>query len=163
MKFSTGIIFLSYFCSAISVIEGIIAAKRLNLHPFVQFLSGIIAAFLGSILSNLLLHTATPINPMEVAFTTVIGIVTTRKKSSSQSSFEIPLVLNTFVICSLTIIGYAHGIYLDKPWWICITVSLLSTFGGCFASYVFRIIVSKIVKVYSKHLLKGKLNINKQK
>lgn len=70
---------LAYTGNIVSVIGGILAAKKLGLHPIIQFLSGISTAFFGDMLFRdiILLHTTPYIfnHPIEIVTMVVIDII----------------------------------------------------------------------------------------
>lgn len=128
---------LGYIGNIASVIGGILAAKKLGLHPIMQFLSGISTAFLGDIFFRdiILLHTTPYIfnHPIKIVIIGVIDItvvVWMKKKYLDKKFSRVLCIVNSINIVVVATFGYEQGSATNEPWWFCIVATLVSVCGG---------------------------------
>ena len=113
---TTLISLLSYIGTASSIIEGILTAKKMKLQCFIQFLSGISAAFLGEIfLRDLVLLRTTPAcfaNPLAMTITAtacVFSIIILKNKEPENICPSILCIFNSIGIVGSVAVGYNQG------------------------------------------------------
>jgi len=138
---------LGYIGDIAFVIVGIIAAKKIGLRPFTQFLSGMSTAFFGGIfLRDLgLVSMATQSltmpsifgSPLEIAATAAVGLIVVALLKRSRSNGKLAKPLNTVLcmadsigIAGFAAFGYGRGIQAGAPWWIALACAFATACGG---------------------------------
>lgn len=156
---------LAYTGNIVSVIGGILAAKKLGLHPIIQFLSGISTAFFGDMLFRdiILLHTTPYIfnHPIEIVTMVVIDIIIIvwMKKNYLEKNFSRVLsIVNSISIVIFATFGYERGIAANKPWWFCIVTALVSVCGGGIIAAAIRALGIREWRSFTKTLHENKFH-----
>ena len=154
---------LGYIGNIASVIGGILAAKKLGLHPIIQFLSGISTAFLGDMFFRdiILLHTTPYIfnHPIEIVIIGIIDIavIVWLKKDYLDKKFSRVLcIVNSISIVVYATFGYDRGSVANEPWWFCIVTALVSTCGGEIIAAAIRALGTRKWRYFTKTLNENK-------
>lgn len=107
---------LNYIGTIAFIIGGTLIAKKMELHCFLQFLSGISTAFFGGIfLRDLILLQTTPAlldNPLEIAIASAICIFTImvlKHREPRNISLSILCLFDSIGIVGSTATGYTQG------------------------------------------------------
>lgn len=114
MYTTTTLIFLfSYIGTITSAIVGTLTAKKMELHWFLQFLSGISAAFFGEVLlRDLILLKTTPTvcnNPLEIVITIavcILSIIVLKHKEPGKICLSILCILDSIGIVGSVTVSY---------------------------------------------------------
>lgn len=154
---------LGYIGNIVSVIGGIFTAKKLGLHPIIQFLSGISTAFLGDMFFRdiILLHTTPYIfnHPIEIITMVVIDIsviVWMKKKNLDKKFSKVLSIVNPISIVIFAILDYERSISAREPWWFCIVTVWGSICGGEIIAVAIRALGTREWRYFTKTLNENK-------
>ena len=153
----TLIALLSYIGDVAFVISGVLTAKNLKLHGFVQWLSGMSTAFFGGLfLRDLLLLQTIPAifgSPLEIMGTAVVGILTVtsvRKKRHSKAFNLLLCIIDSIGIAVGAAAGFGRGTREGVV--IALACGFVSACGGGIIAAAIRAAANKSIKNFFKTL-----------
>lgn len=143
------------------VIEGTLAAKKMGLPYFFQFLSGISTAFFGGIFLRdlILLHTAPAIFrcPLEIATAALICILTIKvlkHREHGNISLSVLCLLDSIGIVGSAATGYSHGAKTSIL--IAFACGFATACGGGITAAAIRMAAKKNLKAFVTILVHNK-------
>lgn len=149
---------LGYIGDVAFVIGGIYASKKLNLHWFLQWLSGMSTAFFGGLfLRDLLLLQTTPAifdSPLEIAATATVGILTVfmfRKRMPGKAFNWLICIIDSVGIAGFTAAGYGRGTGTGAV--IAFTCGFVTACGGGIIAAAIRAAAMKSIKKFFETLI----------
>lgn len=148
---------LGYIGDVAFVIGGVYASKKLNLHWFVQWLSGMSTAFFGGLfLRDLLLLQATPAifgSPLEITATAAVGIFTVfmfRKRMPSKAFNWLICIIDSVGIMGSAAAGFGRG--TGANFVIAVACGFVTACGGGIIAAAIRATAKKSIKKFFKTL-----------
>jgi uncharacterized membrane protein YeiH len=148
---------LGYIGDLAFVIGGVLTAKQLKLHWFVQWLSGMSTAFFGGILlrDTLLLQTSPAIfcEPIEIAATAAIGIfavISVRKRTPGKAFDWLLCIIDSIGITGFAAVGYGRGI--EAGVMIALACGFVTACGGGIIAAAIRAAAKKSIMTFFETL-----------
>lgn len=148
---------LGYIGDVAFVIGGVYTSQKLNLHWFVQWLSGMSTAFFGGLfLRDLLLLQTTPAifgSPLEIAATAAIGILSVfmfREKTPSKAFNWLICIIDSVGIAEFASAGYERGTGAGVM--IAFTCGFVTACGGGIIAAAIRATAKKSIKEFFETL-----------
>lgn len=154
---------LSYVNNITFIINGILTARQNKLHPSVQLLCGISAAFFGGIFLRdlLLLHMVPAVfdNPFEFTTTVFIGVLIVSILKNGVPDKRLCFLLHIADLvgtAAFASTGYKLGMLAGTPWWICFTSGFVTACGGGIIAAAIRAAFLKDVSHFIHTLKKNR-------